>query len=746
MVRPPESLLPAEAFNEFLENSEPLIQAETIWSLGETGEGRFQEIFKKTLRNRNSTLRINAVEALGKIDSQEAHESVKNALQDPDEDVRVTAVDTLALKQVVGQEKQEIFDSLLETVKTDTSGFVRLKAAMKIAESIDSAAIAELHEIIKQGKPLTIELNGKPLGETFLHADAQPEEFSRLSKLLGGVVSPAELQEMIDIGVIVKLKEGKLAKVHSLVAEIVRAMNKRFLECIDLKPTHKKLLCAFTSNVDEVCFLKDSLSAQQKIDKALEDAQVEGQELGKQSQDVIEEIEQIISETDEKKLPGKVTTKAQVIGFILRTFQHSGGKMSIADSENKPGSGKKLADWIRDVFHPEISKVGGASAQMADFLTGIGENNVTVYTQYNSSTQAQAYQQPTNFLRIVNKELKINSINYLESTRDTDPTKINYPVERFPSFSVIFNGREIKAGTSSDREIFTTEYYDNGGQAIDFIPLFEFTPEVLSAIGSEYEYLIINGPHYIQRYSENKYYDVASHMAEQLNTLHSAGIKIHYEFSGNTGRKEGEGNWTGIKYFADVLKGNITSMGINNEEVKKVVASIKEELNPDIEAIYNDEPYSVYKNAIALASYLEIDRLYVHGHSIDITVRRNTTQQGLEAEVRAGMHAKQRVVEWLKGEKSGYPTPKGKKPSRLLKQEGFKDLMKFAEALADNSNLQGIEKVKLMRQVAVNGYEPPKEGSYSAVIVPVKWIYGKTKLTTSSGDITSSTALIQSGL
>jgi len=751
----------------FLGDPEPLVQKEAIWALGEMGGEKAQEIFKTTLANDNPTLRANTVEALGKVGGREANELVKKVLQDPDENVRATAVDTLGLalekttrplEQAVdafghvsvitptAQEKQDILDSLLEIVKTDSFGHVRLKAAMKIAESADSASIAQLHEIIKRSEPLTIELNGTPLGELFLHADAQPEEFSRLSKLLGGVVSPEELQEMIDIGVIVHLGEGKLAKVHSVVTEIVRAMNKRFLESIDLKPTHKKLLCAFTSNVDEVCFLKDSLSAQQKIDKATEDALAEGLASGKQPQEVIKEIEQIISETEPKKLPSKINTKAQVIGFILRMFQNSGGKRSIADLENKPDSGKRLADWIRDIFHPELSKVGGASAQMADFLTSISESNVAVYTQYNSSAQARAYQKPTNFLRIVNGGFRVYNVNNPKSIRKTDPTKVNYPVERFPSISVIFNGKEIKAGTSSDREIFTTEYYDKNDKTIDFVPLFEFTPKVLSAIGSEFEYFIINGPHYIQRYPEDKYNTIASRMAEQLKALHSGGMKIHYEFSGNTGREEGKGNWTGIKYFADVLKGNITSMGINHKELKEVVASVKAELDPMVEVINGDDSYSIYKNAIALASYLEVDRLYIHGHSTDITVRRNTTREGLETESRADMHAKQRVVEWLQGEKSGYPTPKKRQSSRLLKREGFTDLMNFAETLADNSDVQGIDKVRLMREVAVNGYEPPKEGNYSAVIVPVKWIYGDTKVTTSSGDITSSTALIQSGL
>jgi len=749
-----------------LGDPEVLVQREAIWALGEIGGEKAIEALETTLAHDDPNLRASSVEALGKIGGSDALELVKQALQDSDSDVRSAAIDALGLalarsrrpiEQVSdafghvivttpsSEERQEILETLLNVAEIDELGHVRLKAALEIFDSEDQEAIAKLKETIIRNDPITIELVDKLLGKD-VHLDAQPERFRRLVELLGYIVRAEELQELIDIGVIVQTGEGKLTRVHSIVAEIVRATNQRFLESIDLRPTHKKLLCAFTSNVDEVCFLKDSLSAQQKIDKATEDALAEGLALGKQPQDVIKEIEQIISETEPKKLPSKVKTKAQVIGFILRMFQNPGGKRSIVDLDNEPDSGKRLADWVRDVFHPELSKVGGASAQMADFLTGIGESNVTVYTQYNSSAQAQAYQQPTNFLRIVDGGFRVYKVYKPESIRNTDPTKKNYPVERFPSIPVIFNGKEIKAGTSSDREVFTTEYYDKNDKTIDFFPLFEFTPEVLSTIGSEFEYFIINGPHYIQRYPEDKYNTIAPCMAEQLRTLHSAGMKIHYEFSGNTGRKEGEGNWTGIKYFSDVLKGNITSMGINHNELREVVASIKAELDSNIEVVNNDDPYSIYKNAIALASYLKIDRLYIHGHSTDITVRRNTTRKGLETEARADMHAKQRVVEWLLGEKSEYPTPKERQPSRLLKREGFTDLMKFAETLTDNSDVQGINKVKLMREVAVNGYESPKEDGYSAVIVPVKWIYSDTKVTTSSGDITSSTALIQSGL
>lgn len=751
---------------DLLADQEPLIQAEAIWTLGKIGGEKAREMLQITLSDENPHLRAGAVEALGKIGGSQAINLVIESLQDKDDNVRLAAIDALDLtlkkarqpfKETVDtfghvtlitlsiREIRRILNSLLTVAKADKFEHVRLKAAMKIAESRDSEAIMMLKEMIKRGEPLAVDLGNMPLGESLLHAD-ESEEFQKLSKLLGGIISSEELQELIDVGVIVQSGEGRIAKIHSIVSEIVRATNKRFIESVNLKPTNKKVLCAFTSNVDRVCFLKNDQSAQRKVDRAVEDAVVEGLGLGKTRRNVIREIKHIINEKDLKKLPSKVRTKAQVLGFILRMFRNSGGKRAIDDLSGIPGSGKKLADWIRDVFQPELSKVGGASAQMADFLTGIGEKNVTVYTQYHSAVQADSYQQPTNFIRLIGDQPKKYTVTDSRSTGNCDPTKINYPMERFPSIAIKFNNNTIKAGATADREIFTTEYYDASGKAIDFIPLFQFTPTVLERIGKMFEYFIINGPHYLQRYPQEKYNTVAAQMEKQLKTLKETGIKIHYEFSGNTTLRKGEGKWTGVSYLGDILKGNIHSMGINHKELREVVTSMKVELDPTIEIAEGDDPYSIYRNAIVLATYLGIDRLYVHGHSTDITIRRNATPDSLETETRADFHAKQRVVEWLRGENSRYPTPSKKLPTRLLKREGFTELMQFAETLADNSGLSGIKKVRLMRDIAVSGCEPPKENGYSAVIVPVKWIYGEVKVTTSSGDITSSTALIQSGL
>lgn len=805
-----------------LDDQEPLVQKEAIWTLGEMGGVEAREALRRMITNEDADIRAGAVSALGRIGDEESVVLIKNALSsDPDDSVRFAAVDALGnilariakpitdhsdefghvihdrsneevedateilLDQTQSdvpadyrtivyygrgrplQEQSKLLKTLLDVAETEEFGHVvRLEAAVKIAKSGNSAAIAQLRDLIKRHSLFAIVLEDGPLSGLCVHPEVDPEESRRLSKHLGGIISPEELQEMIDIGMIVKNGEGKLTKVHSVVEEIVRATNQRFFESINLPPTLKRTLCAFTSNIDKLCYLKNQLSAQQKINKAVIDAAAEavagkeeeikkGEAEGKSRQQmideigrqVIKEIREIIYEPDPKKLPPEVSTKAQIVGFVLRTFKHSGGKVAVAGTENVPCPGKLLADWIKNTFHPESEKVGGASAQMGDFLTGISEEKVVVYTTFHSPAQARAYRQRTNLLRVTAGSCEIHKVNDPKSIGAGDPTKLNYAVELSPGVVVQFDGEKFEAGKNPDRIIFTTEYYDKDDRRIDFVPLFEFTPEVLSKIGKDFEYFIINGPHYLQRYPKDKYNYVAPLMREQLAILKAAGMIIHYEFSGSTCRKVKEGRWAGIRYFVGVLRGNITSMGINHKELKEVVASLKTELGQKIEVAEGDDAYSNYRNAVTLANYLGLDRLYVHGHSTDVTIRRNSSPEELKIEVRADMHAKHRVVQWLKGEKSKFPTPEKRRPARNLKVEGYVELMDFAEKMAEDSGTTVIEKVRRMRDLAIKGYDQAKEEEgYSVVVVPVKGIYGDIEVTTSAGDITSSSAFIQSGL
>lgn len=146
------------------------------------------------------------------------------------------------------------------------------------------------------------------------HLDTDPYQYKQLSILLSQQFSPEEIQETIDIGNIA-FSEDKIfpAQVYSNIDIMVKSSDKMFVESMNLPPTHKKILCGSASNIDKISYLGNNETAQQKIDKAFQDALIEGEKLGKNGNKVIEEIEDIIykPEDDEGQLPGKVTTKAE---------------------------------------------------------------------------------------------------------------------------------------------------------------------------------------------------------------------------------------------------------------------------------------------------------------------------------------------------------------------------------------------------------------------------------------------------
>lgn len=594
-----------------------------------------------------------------------------------------------------------------------------------------------------------------PIIPSYKNADrtADKPDFKELSKDLGGV-KLEKLQEVFDAEIIGN-KPGKTrsADVFSNITSVIDNANRRFKESFDSLPSYKNMLLAQTSNTDHICRLEDDQSAQKKIDAAFQDALKEGKELGKDPGEVIKEIEAIIyEETDLNNLPKFVKTKAEVIGFILRMFKYGGGgRKLIVDMEGREGSAKKLAEWIGKTFVVKKGdiKTGGAAAQLADFLSGIGETNATLYTEFNSPEQAASYKHSPKFLRVTGDEFKIDSVE--NSVNVNDPVRINYPIERVASLSVTFNGKKINATDESDRMIFLNEYYGKDGQAVDFNPLLNFSPILLGKIAKHFEYFFTTGPNSLQRFSKEKYDEIAPKMADELRILKTLGVKVLYEFSGST---------TGVQYFKDVLRGNISSISINHDrELIEVIRSIKNEIEPDIAFVDDNSPYGIYKNAVALGKYLGVERVHVHGHNSDIVIRLNASTQDLENEVNGLFYAKQRVTEWIQGKESRQITPPKELPMALLKREGYEDILQFAddlaEALPDESPYFTLGKyslyhrninidearAELRHSIFKKGYYK-KNGGYSVVMVPVKWVYDEAKITTSSGDIISMIAAI----
>jgi len=599
---------------------------------------------------------------------------------------------------------------------------------------IEPSQAKSLRQSLQTLPSIAIAFDGQILGNGLTHLDVIPETYVRISHALkdqgGRYPSPQSIQELLDASALVDKKIAGITQPY-IFARMVENMNRTFAESQDLAPTHKDILTAFYSCVDRVC-----KPSQEKIDQATKDAIDEGIKAEKTEEQVVQEIQAILDEPEKSKnIPTKAETKAQVVGLILRTFKYRINRASISD--------KKLADWVEATFQKDYDKVGGASAQVADFLNGIGEENCTVYTEYNSPDQAHAYKRPVKFLHLSEKGLEVHQVNDPQSINSDHPIRINYPIEIPAETKVVFNGQTIKSKNFADRIILTTEYFDQDGKAVNILPTFKCSDAELKQIASQYEYIILNGIQYLQKYPTELYQQTSTQIARQLDIIKSLGVKTHYEISGDTKGK--------LQYLFDVVKGRITSMGIGHEELFDVVSAIQEMgmISPDIKIYEGTDGDSICENAKILAKCLNLDRLYVHGHSLDLVVRKGITRdEQLETEVKAMFQAKQRVFEWLTGQESTPTTPEDRKITPDLKEEGFEEFAKLGRHITAGLDIDNKSKAKILKQFYDKGFYRQPEEEYSVAAIPVKWINDKNQIkgATSVGDIGSYDDFIQSGI
>lgn len=560
-----------------------------------------------------------------------------------------------------------------------------------------------------------------------LHFDKQRYDPSEFPGSIGKL-SPERIQLLFDLALINNDLPGSYSqKGNDFIYNIVDGTNKKFKDSLDLSPTGATIVCGSTANVDNISYLKNNESAQQKIDKALDDAVNEGKLLGQTKENVLKEITSIIDEKNPNNLPNIIGTKAQVLGYVLRMLTKKGGRVQLADLDEKPGSSIELGKWIDEVFSFEASKVGGAAAQIGDFLSGIGEQNVIIHSTYISDQQTKAFNNEPLFLRFEGDQLKLN--DKLSAAKKDDPTKTNHIVERAETIVVNFNGREIRATDSADRFIFLSQIFDENGVAIPAKPILDFSDQQLAVIGKMSDVFITTTPSYLQRCEPKDYPEMSKILAKQFDILKDSGVKIIYEFSGNT---------TNINFLEDVIKGRVASFSLNDDELNELTQSAIK--NGYIEN--GKKEMSTFDKAFAIAKWLQVERLHVHGHNIDISIRKNPSEDDMMQEVRALMHAKQRVIEWIKGQKSVIQTPPEDRLSEFLKVEGYRQLLFLANELSEKAkNDNTVLESKLIYQLLTNNY-CQVNNEYWVAAIPVKWLYDIAKRTTSSGDIISSVAAI----
>lgn len=563
------------------------------------------------------------------------------------------------------------------------------------------------------------------------HADTNPRYLKNLGTFMTRKKdTPLDVQEVFDAIIIESSLKKKYGYPIEVIVDTIKHLNSLFEKSRDLPPTNAFFFTGSTANVDQTSHLKNvsesGSSAQQKIDRAFQDAVTEGVKFGKSKENIMDEIRQIMTAED-INLPKYINTSAQVIGFILRTFTHSGNRIQINDLDGFQGSGKILIDWIGKVFESGSEKPGGAAFQVGDFLSGIGEKKVAIHSEFHSPDLLRTLKNKTVILKIDGGN--VQTTDKKKASRPGDPIKINQIIEIGADTAIVFDGRQLISKKQADRYIFLSNYYDNNGDVIKTEPVLKLTDKQLNFIGDKYDYFFTTAPNYLQRYSGEEYVRYAEILSRQFKILKNKGVKILYEFSGSTLRN--------TSFLADVLKGNIVSFSLNDGELNQLIKAINRDNKIGIDVHEGNDPLTIYENALALAKYLEVDRLHVHGHNLDISVRKNATRKELEKEVSALFHAKQRVTEWIRGKQSHEKTPRSDQTSRLLKSEGFANILKFADDLAKQlfpSDNKSTERNKLKNDIRQKCYYHIQNG-YSIVVIPTKWIYDEAKITTSSGDI-----------
>lgn len=629
------------------------------------------------------------------------------------------------------------------------TGVIEIKSSVENLTQKDLPESDFLKEAYRRGRILTITLpDGKLLGDGATHIDAidkksqenhQLAPIQRIAKFLN--VTTEELQDRLNIGNALA-GETDGYQHPSITRKIISSSEKRFIESSKTKPINERNLFGVTSNVD-VIIRPDQETIQEKFNLAIKKiAEIEK----KTEEQVGIEISQIAEQTDTHKLPAKVENLTQALGYILWSFKNPGGKVSI--------SHKETIDQLQEIFEfPKNStKIGGASAQVSDIATAIGEQKSTLYTQFHSPEQAKYHKYNPAFLRIDGDDYTIGDVN--TSANPKDPTKTNIVFQIPPNTTInLPNGEQLISKESADRVIFPSDgYLDDEGNKLSARPLFDCNNELLGHLIEEEDisYFFLNGAQYAQRVETlEEYNKFTTELSSQLEQIQQSGAVTHFEFSGNKERKEGQAEWTGVKFF-EALRGKIASFGLGDNEVLPIVKSIKAELDPSIEINDGADLDSLYKNGLTILRYFQTQRVYIHGSDNDMVILDNSdnqlTAQDMEKEVNSCNHAKDKTTHHIKGNTPKEIVPDEEKLSRFVKTEGVSNISTFIKKIVKGLSLGKKDSQKLISQTSKNGYF--FHGDHAVAVIPIKWIYTQDQIivTVSSGDITSYLSTLYSGL
>ena len=600
----------------------------------------------------------------------------------------------------------------------------------KTLTNVTSEAFQAFQVAMLSDKPFKFKTtNGDSIGTKSQHFDANPQIFQTLSELLNQqpspskrltkrTFSPTDIQKRIDVGRMI-FNSRYAGSINSLATRTSKIAEELFAKAKKGTPrSENPTIIVGPPVIDAICE-----ATQVNIDNLFTYAISEGREQGKTEAEIIAEIERF---ADGKGIheSGLIENMAQFIGYVLRSFNESGGKPKIKN--------KELFDKTMEILNPSTTILGGAGPQMANKLNADGQN-VCFMTQYNSAKQSESYGKKNNLPCIMTTEgtCSIKEISDPTMIREEDPDKISICMEHEEGSKILFNGK-LYVAKKHDRVIIKSPgYFDKNNNKVEPNLTFNCSDETLEELAKRSPLFIINNLHNIQSYEQERYEETMTTLIRQFGIIKKWGAKIMIEISGDT---------SDMRFLSD-LRGLIDFISLGGNEVTGVNKGLSK-IHPEITTLpFNEENknyFDIYQNGLSLLEVSQAEVINVHETEIDLTVMHATSKEELNRKTMANFHAKLKVYGHLMG-----LTPQELKDlveedkiSSFLRPSGKLEILKFAVPYAKSLNLSLEEEEAVIYEI-INTLSYYNPNGPSISLVPSKGLSGtKEIISTGAGDRT----------
>jgi hypothetical protein len=439
--------------------------------------------------------------------------------------------------------------------------------------------------------------------------------------------------------------------------------------------------------------------------------------------------------------------RADIVKALLWSIQRQGGRITC----NKPA----VLQWLSSLFaaHGGNRRPGGAPAPMVATLRQFcGEQGAALFTPRHSQIQASAFPPDIPFLTV---DLPcvlaaVDALNYhgMRFDRLSDPTVQNYPFEYSPSAPLTYGPGpdDFVVARGPDRLICVTPYafYPSGGAVVLVGPIariFQFPgltdaecDACIPAVARAYQYMAVTG---LQRADRSAFALIEG----ELKLLRSHGVTIHVELSG-----PGHLTPPADRWLLDMIPLYICSIGVNHEELpdlcQRICGRTQASIDPQTRIRRYLTTWDLYQDARALAEALQVKRLYLHAHAVDLVLRRAPVDESsMQAEIEADLYAKLNVLNWLRSTVAA--------PVRLaagFPLRGLEDFLTFMGQAAGPAGRAMSDWVKASWDLAKQGHFTV-HGDYAVAGIPPQRVLAAhlpRLSTTTAGDRSSVVSFIQS--